>query len=111
MWSHTGQATSPNRRKILDSDRVFIETPWLMTDTELADVLAAFVAEVRADSQRRRLGRRKSDPSPCARYETAGRGHERFKRADDATPNAVTAYSRKKITRNFRTDDGTVTPG
>jgi hypothetical protein len=43
-----GNTTKPPR--ILDSGRVFIETPRLMADTELADVLAAFVAEVRAAS-------------------------------------------------------------
>jgi hypothetical protein len=42
-------AIAPNRRKrFLDRGRVFIETPLLMTDSELAEVLAAFVAEIRA---------------------------------------------------------------
>jgi hypothetical protein len=51
----TGQITgsgadldAPIRRELfLDHGRVFIKTPRLMTDDELADVLAAFVAEVR----------------------------------------------------------------
>jgi hypothetical protein len=42
-------ATAPNRREVfLDHGRVFIEIPRLMTDDELADVLAAFVAEIKA---------------------------------------------------------------
>jgi hypothetical protein len=42
-------AAPPHRReRFLDHGRVFIETPLLMTGDELADVLTAFVAEVRA---------------------------------------------------------------
>jgi hypothetical protein len=41
--------TPRNRRElVLDHGRVFIEVPRLMTDKELADVLAAFVETVRA---------------------------------------------------------------
>ena len=42
-------APTPNRRELfLDHGRVFIEVPRLMSDQELADVLAAFVETVRA---------------------------------------------------------------
>jgi hypothetical protein len=51
--SGSGQAVNmaitPRPREIyLDHDRVAIECPRLMSDEELADVLAAFVNEVRA---------------------------------------------------------------
>jgi hypothetical protein len=42
------QITDGNGTLVLDNRRVFVETPRLITDDELADVLAAFVAEVRA---------------------------------------------------------------
>jgi hypothetical protein len=42
-------ATPPIKGELfLDHGRVFVETPRLMTDSELADVLAAFVAEIKA---------------------------------------------------------------
>jgi hypothetical protein len=41
--------TPRNRRELyLDHGRIFIEVPRLVTDEELADVLAAFVETVRA---------------------------------------------------------------
>jgi hypothetical protein len=41
-------ATAPNRCELfLDHERVFIKTPPLVTDDELAGDLAVFVAEVR----------------------------------------------------------------
>jgi hypothetical protein len=41
-------APRPRRELFLDHGRVFIEVPQLMSDQELADVLAAFVETVRA---------------------------------------------------------------
>jgi hypothetical protein len=41
----------------LDHGRVFVETPLLMTNGELADVLAAFVAEVTARTPKLAAGR------------------------------------------------------
>jgi hypothetical protein len=61
--------TATNRReRFLDHGRVFVETPRLMTDSELAEVLAAFVAEIRPGSRGRPPSIRKSNPGPCVSF-------------------------------------------
>jgi hypothetical protein len=72
-------ATAPNRREVfLDHGRVFIETPRLMTDSELADVLAAFVAEIRARSPKAPAQHLEELSQPVPSFAAPNRGDAPF---------------------------------
>jgi hypothetical protein len=62
-------ATPAHRRElVLDNGRVFVEVPGLMTDDELADVLAAFVDRVRARPPKPSLPVTQVRPSPLPAF-------------------------------------------
>jgi hypothetical protein len=100
--------TQPTRT--LSHGRVFIETPLLITDDELADGLALLSPR---SGPPRAASIRKSDPSPCAKFATVEPGDEHFTRAgpcrgcSSLTPPVEQA---RKVAKKFRTDDETVIP-
>jgi hypothetical protein len=66
----------PNRRElVLDHGRVFVEASRLMTDDELADVLEAFVKEVRGRPPKQPITTGRT-AKPVTRLSEAGRRAE-----------------------------------